>query len=190
METEARNDAQLMASFCKGDARAFDLLVNRYKRPLFTWLCRQVSSRDDADDIFQETWIRVARNAGKFSDVSFRAWLWRIARNLVIDHFRRRREHVSLDAETSENGALRETLRAGDPLPHELMHADDTARIARAAIANLPPVQREVLTLRMQGGLSFNEIAALLEIPLNTALGRMHDAVLKIRKALEKEMNV
>lgn len=190
METEEKTDAQLMAGFCKGDARAFDLLVARYKRPLFSWLCRQVGSRDDADDIFQEAWIRVARNAGKFSDVSFRAWLWRIARNLVIDHFRRRREQISLDAETSENGALRETLHAPDPLPHEWMNASDTARIAYAAIENLPPVQREVLTLRMQAGLSFNEIAAMLEIPLNTALGRMHDAVQKIRKALEKEVNV
>lgn len=187
METEEKTDARLMAEFCRGNARAFDEIVARYKRPLFAWLCRQVTNRDDADDIFQETWIRVARNAEKFSDISFRAWLWRIARNLVIDHFRRRREQISLDAQTDENSALLDTLRAPDPQPHEWMTANDTAEVALRAIDRLPPVQREVLTLRMQAGLSFNEIAAMLEIPLNTALGRMHDAVQKIRKALEKE---
>lgn len=189
MDTEEKSDAQLIAGFCKGDVRAFDVLVARYRRPLFAWICKQVTNREDADDIFQETWIRVARNAEKFSDVSFRAWLWRIARNLVIDHFRRRKEQISLDAESEEGSSLLDTLQASDPKPYELMSAGDAEKIVLRVIESLPPVQKEVFTMRMQGGLSFNEIAAALQVPLNTALGRMHDAVQKIRKALAKEMN-
>ena len=115
--------------------------------------------------------------------------MWQIARNLLIDFRRKRKPDLSLDdVEDEDDQPLLETLIAPDASPREVLERTDLARQAMQAVGKLPAVQREVFLMRTQGDLSFNEIAKVLKIPLNTALGRMHDATTRLRQLLMKEM--
>lgn len=181
-------DAALLAAFAAGDVGAMDRLVARYRQALFSWLLGMTGVRADAEDLFQEVWIRIIRGAGRFRDVSFKAWMWKIARNMLIDFRRKRRPSVSLDADREGCAApLVERLEAPGPAPGRQTELCDEVRRAMEAVARLPGIQREVFLLRTQGELSFKEIARTLGIPLNTALGRMHDAVGKLKRAWKEE---
>jgi len=186
---EEKSDADLLADYVKGNVVALDLLVERYRQALFSWFIGMTGSRSDAEDLFQEVWIRIIRNSDRFKNVSFRAWMWQIARNLLIDFRRKRKPDVSLDMVDDEGDhPLLETLVAPNASPREEAERNDLAMRAMQAVGKLPAVQREVFLMRTQGDLPFNEIAKALKIPLNTALGRMHDATTRLKKLLMKEM--
>ena len=186
-ETET-SDADLLRAFVEGNGPAMDQLVGRYRQPLFSWLLGMTANRADAEDLFQDVWVRVIRHAARFNDVSFRAWLWKIARNLLIDFRRKRKPDVSLDATADEeDNPLVDRLTASGAGPAKAVELDDMTERVMRTVATLPDVQREVFLMRVQGDLSFSEIADTLEIPLNTALGRMHDAMGKLKKALAEE---
>lgn len=186
-ETET-SDAELLRAFSSGDAAAMDKLVGRYRQALFSWLLGMTANRADAEDLFQEVWFRVIRHAARFNDVSFRAWLWKIARNLLIDFRRKRKPDISLDAVDDEDDTpLIDQLAAKGAGPAHSVELEDMSRRVMDAVTRLPDVQREVFLMRVQGDLPFNEIAETLKIPLNTALGRMHDAMTKLKKLLAEE---
>jgi len=186
---EQRDDAELLFAYSKGDVSAMDCLVGRYRQALFSWFLGMTGSRADAEDLFQDLWVRVIRNADRFENVSFRAWMWQIARNLLIDFRRKKKPDVSLDAvETEDDQPLLEQLVSPEKGPAEELEQADLARRAMRAVGQLPEIQREIFLMRVQGDLSFSEIAETLKIPLNTALGRMHDATTKLRAILTKEM--
>lgn len=182
------SDAGLLRDYAQGDPAAMDQLVARYRQSLFSWLLGMTGNRADAEDLFQEVWFRVIRNAARFTDVSFKAWMWKIARNLLIDFRRKRKPDISLDAaEDEDDQPLVDQFAANGVGPAEAVENDDlTGRVMRA-VATLPEVQREVFLMRVQGDFSFSEIAKTLGIPLNTALGRMHDAMTKLKKMLAEE---
>jgi RNA polymerase sigma-70 factor (ECF subfamily) len=159
-------------------------LVARHRSQLHGYLTMMTGSATEADDLFQETWLRVIRNPGSFREGAFNAWLWRIARNLLIDRLRRIKPTVSLDDDEDGAPALLERMAAPDMDPGREVDDAEIGRQIRAAVARLPLAQRDVFLLRMQGGLSFAEIAALRRVPLNTALGRMHYAVQRLRREL------
>ncbi len=182
------SDAELLSAYTRGDPAAMDQLVARYRQSLFSWLLGMTGNRADAEDLFQDVWFRVIRNAARFTDVSFKAWMWKIARNLLIDFRRKRKPDISLDAVDEEDDQpLVDQLAAKGMGPAAAVENDDlTGRVMRA-VATLPEVQREVFLMRVQGDLSFSEIAKTLGIPLNTALGRMHDAMTKLKRMLAEE---
>ena len=188
MSDDEISDAELLRAYSRGDPSAMDQLVARYRQSLFSWLLGMTGNRADAEDIFQDVWFRVIRNAERFTDVSFKAWMWKIARNLLIDFRRRRKPDISLDAVDEEDDQpLVDQLAAKGMGPAAAVENDDmTGRVMRA-VATLPEVQREVFLMRVQGDFSFSEIAKTLGIPLNTALGRMHDAMTKLKKMLVEE---
>ena len=182
-------DSDLLAAYVQGDVNALDCLVGRYRQALFAWFLGMTGSHAEAEDLFQTLWIRIIKSAERFRDVSFRAWMWQIARNLVIDVRRKRKPDVSLDAVMDEEDTpLLDHLVAPDIDPAKALEQQDTARIAIKALGHLPQVQREVFLMRVQGELTFQEIAEALEIPLNTALGRMHDAVAKLKAIVTEEL--
>ena len=94
---DARTDSELVAAFASGDAAAMEELVSRYRRALFSWFSLQVQDRGTAEDLYQDVWLKVIRGAAAFHDVSFKAWMWRIARNRLIDHRRKMRPELTLD---------------------------------------------------------------------------------------------
>ena len=178
------NDDDLLHAFRRGNAVALEMLVERHQRALHGYLRAMTGNAADADDVFQDTWLRVVRNPGSFRGGAFNAWLWCIARNLLVDRIRRRKPVVSLDDAAPEHSALIERMPADGPAPTAALDASEIAQQVAAAVSLLPPDQRDVFLLRTQGGLSFAEIAALRRVPLNTALGRMHYAIQRLRKLL------
>jgi RNA polymerase sigma-70 factor (ECF subfamily) len=188
MAEDSTSDAQLLYAFAQGDAKAVDVLVSRYRQALFSWFVGMTGNHADAEDLFQELWFRVIRHADRFNDVSFKAWLWKIARNLLIDFRRKKKPDVSLDAVDDEDSQpLVDQLASPERGPADRVERDDLSGRVLQAVGRLPPIQRELFLMRVQGGLSFSEIATTLDIPLNTALWRMHDAMTKLKKMLAEE---
>jgi RNA polymerase sigma-70 factor (ECF subfamily) len=181
---ESRTDAELLFAFRKGDVPALDTLIGRYQGQLHGYLRAMTGSTADADDLFQETWLRVVRNPGSFRGGAFNAWLWRITRNLLIDRLRRRKPVVSLDDTTAGGTSFAELTPAPGPDAGAEAADAELGRQIAAAVGRLPPDQREVFLLRTQAGMSFAEIARLRRIPINTALGRMHYAIQRLRQEL------
>lgn len=171
-----------------GDAAAMEALVRRHAAALGAFLAGWGGDAAEAEDLAQETWLRVLRSPGSFRGGSFRAWLLRVARNLAIDRSRRRSPALWLDAPA--DGAGPDAPPLVEAIPDDaapapdaaLLGAEDRARLL-AAVRALPGPQRDVFLLRA-AGVAFADIAARFRIPLNTALGRMHYAMKALRTAL------
>ncbi len=183
-----KDDAKLLADYRNGDAEALGELVEKYKGPLFGFIYKFSEGREDADEVFQEVWVRAIKNMNRYRQKNLLSWLFRIAHNLMIDRIRKRKPVLSLDASAHEDG-----LTLGERLPSTgLSPVEETAghalgwRIEESA-EQLPFEQREVFWLRMQANLSFKEIAKVQKCSINTALARMQYAVSKLRKELAGE---
>ena len=191
METERTErdaeDAEWLDAYGRtGDPAVLERLVEKYRQPLYGYLLRCAGgSAADADEFYQETWLRALRGLGKFDREHFGAWLFRIARNLLVDSGRRKKPELSLDAAAEPGGApLAERLEARGAGPDTESERAELGRRIRAAAEGLPEAQREVFWLRMETGLSFREIAAAQGCTINTALARMQYALGKMRKML------
>jgi RNA polymerase sigma-70 factor (ECF subfamily) len=176
------DDAELIRAYQNGETEAFATLVRKYERPLFTFLLRLVGNRQSAEDLFQDTFLRVLRALPKYQeDGRFSGWLFGIANNLAVDLLRRRRvqRRHFLDDEEALTAAIDDHSVADAEVENaEIM------RLVEDALRQLPEKQRQVFLLRQHGDLSFKEIAELLGEPLNTVLSHMHYAVTKLRQQL------
>jgi RNA polymerase sigma-70 factor, ECF subfamily len=180
-------DTQMLARYRRGDVAALELLVERYRRPLFSFILNMTAGRDDAEEIFQEVWFRVIAKFGLYRPDNFFGWLIRIARNLMIDRVRRRRDTVSLDAENAEGGTLADVLPATGLTPGREVQDRDLGAKLKRAVDGLPREQKEVFLLRVQSGLTFKEIARVQKVSINTALARMQYALDKLRPLLARD---
>jgi RNA polymerase sigma-70 factor (ECF subfamily) len=172
------SDEELMARLQEGDERALELLMQRHQTRLYGFLSRRVGSA--ADDVFQETWIRVVRARERFDvERRFAAWLYQIANNLCRDRYRRvdamRR---AVDSFRVEDETLRES--AAEPAP---VDADSM----RARVLALPDRLREVLVLRYYEDLGEEEMARVLGVPRGTIKSRLHAAVKALRESVERD---
>ena len=183
-----QDDALLLADYRSGNSEALGELVEKYRRPLYGFILRFSEGREDADEVFQEVWVRAIKNMNRYRQKNLLSWLFRISHNLMIDRIRRDRHAVSLDTAAQADGSpLSEQLASVLNGPDvEAAGRDLGVRIEDAA-ARLPPEQREVFWLRMQADLSFKEIAKIQKCSINTALARMQYAVSKLRNELASE---
>jgi RNA polymerase sigma-70 factor, ECF subfamily len=178
----AVSDEVLVDRLRNGHAEAGEELVNRYCRPLLRYLQNLVRSDQLAEELFQQTWLSVLDHVDKFESGGggFKAWVYRIATNKANDHWRSRSREKSA-REGMKLAFESETADAGFPVEE----AEQVVKL-RSAIEKLPENQRQVLLMRYYSGLKFVEIAQSLGCPLNTALGRMHKAVRKLRELMEE----
>ncbi|MBR6263286.1 MAG: sigma-70 family RNA polymerase sigma factor [Prevotella sp.] len=185
-------DEELALAYIDGDNKAFDLLLERTKTKLFTYIVFVVRDRDLADDIFQETFVKVIiklqqrkyTNSGKFG-----AWLVRIAHNVIMDWYREQRAEKIV--EPTEGNDL-SNLGGNDLLDMNVENHfvnEQVMRDVRKMMNMLPPTQREVVYMRFYQEMSFKEIAETTGVSINTALGRMRYAVLNLRR-MAREHNV
>jgi RNA polymerase sigma-70 factor (ECF subfamily) len=170
-----------------GNPAAIDRLVSKYGRSLLGYLRATTRNAHDAEEVFQDTWLKAMRKIAYFKGGSFKAWLTTIARNCVIDRARKSRPTASLDRELDEEGTRVVDLMEDEaaPKPEAGMGAAERSARIREAVGALPEALKEVFLLRVEQEMPFAEIASMLGIPLNTALGRMHYAVTRLRKELD-----
>jgi len=172
----------------RGDPDALSTLMARYQHRIYRYLLRLVRQPADAEDLFQQTWIRVAEKIRSFdTSRNFDAWLFALARNLALDHLRRRRPS---SLEESPRGDSREDtmvsrLPSADPGPFEQLLARERAGRLAVALENLPLSYREVLTLRFEEEMKIEEIAQVLATPVATVKSRLYRSLAQLRQILE-----
>jgi RNA polymerase sigma-70 factor, ECF subfamily len=185
-------DEMLMLRYQQGERAAFAQLVRRYQGPLYNFAMRQVRVPQVAEDVVQETFVRVVQNAADFKhEARFTTWVYTITRNLCIDHLRKRalRKHPSLDEQKGQDGdgpTLGE--QTADPrasVEREATGTELKERIARA-VDTLPDEQREVFLMRELLNLPFKEIAEITKVPENTVKSRMRYALERLQEALSE----
>jgi RNA polymerase sigma-70 factor, ECF subfamily len=174
-----QGDTSIIPRCLQGDERAYRELVQRYQRPVYSVAFRMVRSAEDAEDITQETFVRVFRSLARYDPTrSFEAWLFTITTRLSIDLMRRRKVRpISLTREDPETGEDH-TVDVVDPglKPDETAAHAEEERQTKALIDALPPHYRIVVMLRHQQDLSYEEIAETLHLPLGTVKARIHRA--------------
>lgn len=181
-------DEQLVCDYSNGNNLAFDILLERHKRSVYNYIFFTVRNRELAEDIFQETFIKaiVTIKQGRYTESGkFRAWISRIAHNLIIDHFRQEKNENTLSNDEAPVDLLNNPTLCDGTIEDELIKVQITSDI-RKLISFLPENQREVLEMRYYQDLSFKEIADQTGVSINTALGRMRYAILNMRRMAEE----
>ena len=184
------SDESLMLRYQDGDARAFEVLVTRHRRPIFNFVLRYVRDPVAAEDVTQDCFLRVVRSAESYvREAKFTTWLFTIARNLCVDAARRgkHRNMASLDAPIGDDegkGTKVDLVASGGPAVDRQAIGTELKSRMQQAIAELPEEQREIFLLREVGDLQFNEIAEIIGVPENTVKSRMRYALEKLREAL------
>ena len=184
-------DDQLVAAYANGNNDAFDTLLSRHQQQVFNYILRVVRSRDIADDIFQETFVKAITNIrqGRYTDSGkFPAWITRIAHNLIIDYFRQEKAENTTSADDSPIDILNRAELSERNIEDTIVDRQIRDDI-RSIILELPAPQKQVLIMRYYRNMSFKQIAAATGVSINTALGRMRYAMINMRR-LARERNV
>ena len=175
-------DEALVVSYAGGNDAAFDVLLNRHKQSLYGYIFYTVREQGIAEDIFQDTFfkaISTIRQGGYVETGKFKAWITRIAHNLIIDYFRQRKNENTVSNDSFEVDLLNDPSLCEDTV--EMVRKQVLSDVKKL-IGFLPDEQREVLEMRYYADLSFKEIAGITGVSINTALGRMRYAILNMRK--------
>jgi RNA polymerase sigma-70 factor (ECF subfamily) len=188
MNVQTVSDQELIREFLSGNEQALDTLIRRHKRNIYSVIYLMVRNRDLADDLFQETFIKIIHTLRKGSyneEGKFLPWAARVARNLCIDHMRKSQRDLTI-TDTAGNDVLSFLSVADEDQknPYE-QHRQEVG--LKQVIMQLPQEQRDVLIMRHWGNLSFKEIADLTGVSINTALGRMRYALTNLKKLLENQ---
>jgi RNA polymerase sigma-70 factor, ECF subfamily len=184
MEVAVGLDADV-ARLRRGDLDALAALVQRYQHRLYRYLLRLVRQRAEAEDLFQQTWLRVASQIRRFDPRrNFDPWLFTLARNLAIDHLRRVHPE-SLDEKDADSTHTPAALRAFSVPPVDAMIAREHSRFVATAMEELPVLYREVLALRFEEEMKLEEIAQVLDAPLSTVKTRLRRGLENLRETLD-----
>lgn len=184
---KAMTDEQLVVSYSSGNNFAFDVLLDRHRRGVYSYIYFIVRDRDLTEDIFQETFMKaiVTLKQGRYvENGKFRAWINRIAHNLIIDYFRQEKNEQTISNDDSEVDLFNNRKFSESTIEDQLVKSQILSDVKKL-INFLPDAQKEVLLLRYYEDLSFKEIADKTGVSINTALGRMRYAILNMRKMAE-----
>lgn len=188
-------DEALLQRYAGGDAAAFEALYDRHELGVWRYVLRSVRVEAVADDLLQDVWFAVARQAAAYRPTArFKTWLFTLAHNRMVDHFRTAKQHLSLDGvgasgddEPQAQTSLAETLAADSGFgPIAQLQSRQQATALLAAIEQLPAPQREAFLLQAEGGLSVDEIAASTGVSFETAKSRLRYARSSLRQTLRE----
>jgi RNA polymerase sigma-70 factor (ECF subfamily) len=178
-----KGDQELIDDYAKGDSGAFARLVDRHAKRVYNFVYRLLGNRDDAEDVTQETFLKIWKNLKKFrTGESFSAWLLTIAHNTAIDSLRKRKNVVFSDfgKEDAEN-IFAESIPDPEALPDELAAKAEDAEFLEKLLEKLPILHREVLLLHYKERLTFDQIGKILKKPLDTVKSQHRRALVKLR---------
>jgi RNA polymerase sigma-70 factor (ECF subfamily) len=191
MKTQIPSDKELVSSYLKGNQISLEKLIQRHQNRVFAYILMVVKDKQLADDIFQDTFIKVintVRSGAYKEEGKFIQWVMRIAHNLIIDYFRKSKR-IPVVENDNDDFDIFDTIKFTDPSIEEQMITDQIHDDVRKLIELLPPEQKEVLFMRHYSEMSFKDIAEQTDVSINTALGRMRYALINLRKLI-KEKNV
>jgi RNA polymerase sigma-70 factor (ECF subfamily) len=180
-------DALLVKNYIAGDENALSILINRHQSKIYGFIYSKLSDRDIADDIFQDTFIKVIKTLKSNSyneEGKFLPWVMRISHNLIIDYYRKNKK-MPMFRETEEFSIF-SIMSDNVPNIESQLITSQVESDLRKLILELPEDQKEVLMMRMYQDLSFKEISELTGVSINTALGRMRYAIMNLRKVIDK----
>jgi RNA polymerase sigma-70 factor (ECF subfamily) len=189
MATALVSDKELISNYLQGDESSLEILIRRHKRKVFAYIMMIVKDDQLADDLFQDTFIKVIntiRSGSYKEEGKFIQWVMRIAHNLIIDHFRKEKRIPVIDNKRDDFDIF-DKVRISDPSVEESMITDQIHHDVRALIELLPPDQKQVLTMRHYYNMSFKDIAEATDVSINTALGRMRYALINLRKMIKEK---
>ncbi len=187
MLSKVLSDIELVNAYVAGDERAFEILLHRHKRKVWSHIYLMVRDREATEDIFQEVFIKVVNQlkAGRYNEEGkYLPWVMRIAHNLVIDHFRRNKKMPTVRS-NDDHDVFATIAQPGRNVEQRMVDVqvdDDVRRM----IDHLPQEQRDVVIMRTYLNMSFKEIAEHTGVSINTALGRMRYALINMRKMIQK----
>jgi RNA polymerase sigma-70 factor, ECF subfamily len=186
---DARAITELLARCQAGDRTAWDTLVDEYWQRLFGYALRATSNAELAQDLVQETFLRIVQRIGKYNDEGkFEAWLFRILVNLIRDHGRSLSRHPTQSTVIESDGErieMTDELSGKVPAPHEPLHHREDVDALQIALRKLPEGDRQILMLRHFADMPFKDIARTLNCPIGTVLARAHRALGKLRGLME-----
>lgn len=193
MSIQLFTDNQLVALYQEGNEKGLEILLHRHKSKLFSSILHVVKDRALAEDIFQDTFFKAIQTLkrGQYNEEGkFLPWIYRISRNLIIDHYRRIKKMPPASVFYTEEG---EEIHPLDLIPEKAnvyQSSEDVLKQKqniRKLIQMLPPDQREVVIMRTYYDMSFKEIADLTNVSINTSLGRMRYALINLKKMIEEK---
>ena len=194
MKTDATTstpDSLLVQQYLSGSEIALERLINRHQARIFNFINSKVQDRDTAEDIFQDTFIKVIRplKGGQYNEEGkFLPWTMRIAHNLVIDFFRKNSRMPKV--KNTENFDIFQFISDNSPNVEHGMVQDQVVKDLQKLVQELPEDQKEVLIMRLYRDMSFKEIAENTNVSINTALGRMRYAIINLRKLIDENQIV
>lgn len=186
---ESMTDEQLAMAYIRGDNKAFDILLDRNKTKLLSYILFVVRNRDVAEDIFQDTFVKVIvrlQNGEYVPSGKFSAWLTRIAHNIIMDRYRMLQNDQTVDVDEENDMAKVEGDDITDQPIESCFINEQILSDVKHLMDRLPPAQREVVFMRFFQELSFKEIAEATGVSINTSLGRMRYAVMNLRRMVRK----
>lgn len=189
MNLKKLSDHELLNTYISGNGDSINVLLNRHRKRILDYIYMMVKNRDVADDIFQETLIKVVRfvQEGRYTENGkFLSWVLRIAHNQVIDYFRQKKQRNNV-SEGDAGYDILNNQKFSDHTVEEKLITNQIETDVRKLIDFLPPEQKEVVLMRYYMGLSFKEIAEQTDVSINTALGRMRYALINLRKLIDEK---
>ena len=188
---KTQTDSKLIFQYQNGDEKTLSTLINRHKKDLFTFIYYKLMDEDLANDIFQDTFIKVivTLKEGRYKEENkFILWAKRIAHNLIIDHFRLQSKNIKISETSFENEefSIFDIIKEPDGNIEDLLIENQINNDLLKMLVLLPENQQEVIKLRYFDGLSFKEIADHTETSINTTLGRVRYALINLRKIMEE----
>lgn len=183
------DDKKCICLYLKGEENALEPLIDKYKKPLYSFIFKISEGKEDADEVFQEVWFRVIKNIKKFKDGNFLSWMFRITHNLLIDRARKNWRSLSLNKEVNGESEITyvDQIISKDINPSDEVYSKEIGIKIKESIMSLSIEQKEVFILRMFENMSFKEISKIQKCSINTCLARMQYALNKMKILLKDE---
>ena len=182
------SDSTLITQFISGNTQSFSILVDRYQKRVYGFIFSKVKDADLADDVFQDTFVKVIKNLrlGKYKDHGrFLSWVMRIAHNIIMDHFRKINRLPKYESKHKDLDLMDRLIEKSNSIEDLIIETQIHADLC-ILIDELPKTQKEVLRMRLFQEMSFKDIGEQTGVSINTALGRMRYALLNLRKLIEE----